>query len=55
MNCHHHTDAELIWTLFLGTPLVPLLDRWLPGERLVWRGTASSPIPDKRLSTPTLG
>ncbi len=26
----------LIWSLFLLTPLVPLLDRWLPGARFEW-------------------
>jgi Na+-transporting NADH:ubiquinone oxidoreductase subunit NqrB len=30
----------LIWALFLCVPLVPLLDRWLPGERFRWDGTA---------------
>ena len=29
-----------IWALFLCVPLVPLLDRWLPGERFRWDGTA---------------
>jgi len=27
----------LIWSLFLATPLVPLLDRWLPGARFEWK------------------
>jgi enediyne biosynthesis protein E5 len=27
----------LIWSLFLLTPLVPLLDRWLPGSRFEWK------------------
>ena len=27
----------LVWALFLCTPLVPLLDRLLPGARLQWR------------------
>ncbi len=45
----------LMWALFLATPLVPLLDRWLPGSRFAWRAPASSPAPDKRLHAPTLG
>lgn len=28
----------LIWALFLCVPLVPLLDRWLPGARFRWDG-----------------
>ncbi|MBK8337796.1 MAG: RnfABCDGE type electron transport complex subunit D [Sterolibacteriaceae bacterium] len=45
----------LMWALFVATPLVPLLDRWLPASRFVWRAPASSPAPDKRLHAPTLG
>jgi Na+-transporting NADH:ubiquinone oxidoreductase subunit NqrB len=45
----------LMWALFVATPLVPLLDRWLPANRFVWRAPASSPAPDKRLHAPTLG
>ena len=45
----------LMWALFLATPLVPLLDRWLPGERFAWAAAASSAIPDKPLRAPTLG
>lgn len=45
----------LMWALFLATPLVPMLDRWLPGERFAWRAAASSAIPDKPLRAPTLG
>jgi Na+-transporting NADH:ubiquinone oxidoreductase subunit NqrB len=45
----------LMWALFVATPLVPLLDRWLPGSRFAWRAPASSPAPDKRLHAPTLG
>ncbi|NDP42549.1 MAG: Na+-transporting NADH:ubiquinone oxidoreductase, subunit NqrB, partial [Aromatoleum sp.] len=30
----------LLWSLFLATPLVPLLDRRWPGERFAWRVTA---------------
>ncbi len=45
----------LMWALFVATPLVPLLDRWLPATRFVWRAPASSPAPDKRLHAPTLG
>jgi Na+-transporting NADH:ubiquinone oxidoreductase subunit NqrB len=26
----------LLWALFLATPLVPLIDRWWPGERFAW-------------------
>jgi Na+-translocating ferredoxin:NAD+ oxidoreductase RnfD subunit len=26
----------LVWSLFLSTPLVPLLDRWLPAPKHVW-------------------
>lgn len=44
----------LMWALFVATPLVPLLDRWLPANRFVWRAPASSPAPDKRLHAPTL-
>jgi enediyne biosynthesis protein E5 len=34
----------LIWTLFLATPLVPLLDRLFPGEAFSWdAGTATPP------------
>jgi Na+-transporting NADH:ubiquinone oxidoreductase subunit NqrB len=28
----------LIWALFLATPLVPVLDRFFPGEIFAWRG-----------------
>ena len=45
----------LMWALLVATPLVPLLDRWLPGSRFAWRAPASSPAPDKRLHAPTLG
>jgi Na+-transporting NADH:ubiquinone oxidoreductase subunit NqrB len=45
----------LMWALFVATPLVPLLDRYLPGSRFAWRASASSPAPDKRLHAPTLG
>ncbi len=34
----------LIWTLFLATPLVPLLDRLFPGEAFSWRPRAASPL-----------
>jgi len=44
----------LMWALFLATALVPLLDRWLPGERFAWVPAASSAIPDKSLRAPTL-
>lgn len=27
----------LLWALFLASPLVPLIDRWWPGERYAWR------------------
>ena len=30
----------LIWSLFLLTPLVPLLDRWIPGGRFDWKHPA---------------
>ena len=30
----------LIWSLFFLTPLVPLLDRWLPGVRFEWKRPA---------------
>ncbi len=30
----------LIWSLFLLTPLVPLLDRWMPGSRFDWKRPA---------------
>ena len=30
----------LIWSLFLLTPLVPLLDRWMPGRRFDWNRPA---------------
>ena len=30
----------LIWSLFLLTPLVPLLDRWMPGGRFDWKHPA---------------
>jgi Na+-transporting NADH:ubiquinone oxidoreductase subunit NqrB len=30
----------LIWSLFLFTPLVPLLDRWMPGTRFDWKHPA---------------
>lgn len=30
----------LIWSLFLATPLVPLLDRWQPGARFEWKRPA---------------
>jgi hypothetical protein len=26
----------LLWALFLATPLVPLIDRWWPGEKFAW-------------------
>jgi enediyne biosynthesis protein E5 len=32
----------LIWSLFLLTPLVPLLDRWLPGAGFKWNRPTSS-------------
>jgi Na+-transporting NADH:ubiquinone oxidoreductase subunit NqrB len=31
----------LIWSLFLLTPLVPLLDRWMPGPRFEWKRPAT--------------
>jgi enediyne biosynthesis protein E5 len=31
----------LIWSLFLLTPLVPLLDRWMPGARFEWKQPAT--------------
>lgn len=45
----------LMWALFLATPLVPLLDHWLPGQRFAWQRPASSPLPDKRLGDPAVG
>lgn len=33
-----HKPNGLIWALFLGVPLVPLLDRRIPGERFRWDG-----------------
>ncbi len=45
----------LMWALFLATPLVPLLDYWLPGQRFAWQQPASSPLPDKRLGDPAVG
>jgi len=33
-----HRPNGLIWALVLCVPLVPLLDRWLPGERFRWVG-----------------
>ena len=44
----------LMWGLFLATPLVPLLDRWLPAPRPQWRPPASA-TPDKGLREPALG
>ena len=37
---HHalYQPNGLFWALFLCVPLVPLLDRWLPGERFRWSG-----------------
>lgn len=45
----------LMWALFLATPLVPLLDRWLPDKKFAWRSAMPSPIPDKPLRASTLG
>ena len=45
----------LMWALFLATPLVPLLDYWLPAQRFAWQQPASSPLPDKRLGDPAVG
>lgn len=44
----------LMWALFLATPLVPLLDTWLRGERFAWKA-APSPAPDKGPRVPALG
>ena len=30
----------LLWALFLASPLVPLIDRWWPGECYAWRSVA---------------
>lgn len=43
----------LIWALFIATPLVPLLDRWLPAKPFDWRPAAASPSPDSLLQAPT--
>jgi enediyne biosynthesis protein E5 len=38
----------LIWSLFLLTPLVPLLDRWMPGERFEWKQPVTGCSPEER-------
>lgn len=35
----------LIWALFLCSPLVPLIDRWLPAGRYQWVPTGGSNVP----------
>ena len=40
----------LVWALFLCTPLVPLLDRLLPGARFQWRPSGPSPAGPTRSS-----
>jgi hypothetical protein len=37
----------LLWSLVAFSPLVPLIDRWLPGTRYAWQGT----VPAERRET----
>ncbi|MFQ5698231.1 MAG: DUF2330 domain-containing protein [Myxococcota bacterium] len=52
----YRTNGLLI-ALAIASPLVPLLDRWLPGERYAWRNASSpspSPHPKELFMRPSL-
>lgn len=38
----------LVWALFLATPLVPIMNRWLPGAAFSWRTDTNLPAPATR-------